>query len=267
MKKLVCILLVLALFCAGAGAESKILTKAGIRLRLEKAFEEKAESIELNCSAMLFSSLVEEGLSSLALMAWQAGIVYYDWTPSVRSHTFTLTGIRYTDTEEPLPYTEIHNEEEFAAAVAAYAEEKEASYGIFCSDIDLWEQLADTKEFERQLFRHGLETGMSATRNYFFIILNAEYVDYPTAEAVGIDGFREAVAAFREQGIRKFCVALDSETMESYFGKDVSTQDIAITLFDAGILYTKAIEADNDYCFVTIEVARYSDKARQSSAM
>lgn len=258
MKKIFSLLLaaVLLLGCF-ASAEANVLTKLGFQQRLNKAFAEKAESVTIPVSPLLVNQLSKgEGVYyNVTLMAWKAGIIYYTLGTNKYMEYIALNNIVYAD--EPLPYVEAHSREEYRAALDAYLAAKTPSFGILYPDIESW----DNTEEQNYLFRRGVDKGTFGWHYYFVIGKDMTYVDHPIAETVGIDGFNEAVAAFREAGIKRFAVALDDETMKTHFGADVPSGTVTLDFLNAGILLTNDVSYLYDAALITFDVAFWTGEA------
>lgn len=263
MKKLVCALLTLALLLTSfASADMKILTKVGIQQKLNQAFAEKAESVKFHFSTMLFDWFIEDGIDELPLLAWKSGIIsykigfYYD---SSETHEFYLHSLVYAD--EPLPYAEVRSAEEFTAAI-----EQMISVRIpcFCLHVpyELWSEVPNSIETERFLCSHGMLSGQLDSNKTIIIFKDLVYADYPYVEAEGIDGFHEAIATLREDGIKEFAIVLDPETYKS-FSNDASTEMVINALSDAGIMTLNNFGYIDAYCLVYIDVACWTDESEE----
>lgn len=258
MKKVFSLILaaVLLLGCF-ASAEANVLTKLGFQQRLNKAFAEKAESVTIPVAPILVSQLSKgEGIYyNVTLMAWKAGIIYYTLGTNKYMEYIALNNIVYAD--EPLPYTEAHSREEYRAALDAYLTAKTPSFGILYPEMENW----DSAEETNHLTRRGVDKGTFGWHYYFVIADHLTYVDYPIAEAIGLDGFNEAVAAFRDAGIKRFAVALDDETMKTHFGADVPSGTVTLNFLNAGILLTNDVSYLYDAALITFDVAFWTGEA------
>ena len=267
MKKLVCAALVLALLLTSfASADMKILTKVGIQQKLGKAFNEKAESVELICAAPLFSELVEDRFSVLSLLAWKAGIITYQFSSSVRDHSITMTDIEYADT--PLPYKTVYSEEEFISALKEFAETKTPSFGLYCpysaQGIYLIDGFREIGVFENNAPMFGIVSGRFVYLwNHFFCARDIGYLDCPVTGAEDIEEFYEAVSAFRDEGITEFLVIFDPETYETCFSEFAAEEDIANILRSAGILTLNNIGFVDSFCYVYFDVGAWVNESAE----